>query len=203
MFTIKNLFSRALLALALMSSAGATLAAPVAYRVAIDTSSLSGEGLLDFSFIGGGTYQSANAVLSNFSGSFGDVYDAFGAVTGDTTSSITFGNLPGDNYLTQVVNFGGLFRFDALFDAAPADVGTLFGVNLYLPEFADFALGEGALVGIELNANGSITPEVRRPYATLTPMDIAEVPEPGQWLLMAIGLFAMCSTMRRVRRVRR
>lgn len=200
MFTFKNLFSRALLMLALMSSAGATLAAPVSYRVAIDTSSLSGEGLLDFSFISGGTYQTANAVLSNFSGSFGGVYDSFGAVTGDTTSAIMFGNLPGDNYMTHVVNFGGLFGFDVVFDAAPADVGTLFGVNLYLPEFTDFALGEGALVGIELNADGSITPDVRRPYATLTSIDITEVPEPGQWLLMAIGLFAMCSTMRRVRR---
>lgn len=200
MFTIKNLFSRALLAFALMSSAGATLAAPIAYRVAIDTSSLSGEGLLDLSFISGGTYQTANAVLSNFSGSFGEVYDSFGAVTGDATSAITLGNLPGDNYLTQIVNFGGLFRFDLMLDSVPADVGTLFGVNLYLPEFADFALGEGTLVGIELNADGSVTPGVRRPYATLTPLDISEVPEPGQWMLMAIGLFAMCSMMRRVPR---
>lgn len=200
MFTIKHLFSRALLALALMSSAGATIAAPIAYRVSIDTSSLSGEGLLDFSFIGGGTYQTANAVLSNFSGSFGHVFDAFGAVTGDATSAITFGNLPGDNYLTQVVDFGGLFGFDIVVDAAPADVGTLFGVNLYLPEFADFALGEGTLVGIELNPDGSATPDARTPYATVTSIDIAEVPEPGQWLLMAIGLCAMCSTMRHVRK---
>ena len=65
MFNLKNLFTRALLALMLVGGAGAASAGPV-YRVTIDSSSVAGSGVFDFSFLGFDTAADATAVLSNF-----------------------------------------------------------------------------------------------------------------------------------------
>ena len=196
MLIMKNLFSRALLAFALATSAGATMAVPTAYHVNVDTTSLAGTGLLDLSFIGLGTPDSATAVLSNFTGSYGAVYDSFGAISGDVSTSVALGNVAAANYLTQVVNFGGLFGFDILFDFEEADIGTRFALNMYLPELSDFAFGEGSLVEVDLNPAGTIELFAKTPFASITAIT-AEVPEPGQWLLMATGLLLLGATVRR------
>jgi hypothetical protein len=51
MFNLKNLFTRALLALMLVSSAGVASAGPICH-VTIDTTGLSGSGVFDFLFSG-------------------------------------------------------------------------------------------------------------------------------------------------------
>lgn len=71
MFNLKNLFARAMLALMLLTGAGAASAGPT-YQVTIDTQGLSGIGQLDFAFLGLESAGAATAYLSNFSGDFGD-----------------------------------------------------------------------------------------------------------------------------------
>jgi hypothetical protein len=51
MFKLKNLFTRALLALMLVTGAGVASAGPI-YHVTIDTAGLSGSGVFDFLFSG-------------------------------------------------------------------------------------------------------------------------------------------------------
>lgn len=195
MFHLHKLFSRALVALALSVSAGGALAVPVSYHVNVDMTSLSGEGLLDLAFISRNAFQTGTALLSNFTGSYGGVFDAFGAIEGDVSSSVTLGNAPGDNYLTQVVNFGGMFGFDILFDFDASDIGTTFALNLYLPEFSGFAFGEGALVQVDLNPGAVIAVNAQAPFASI--VADADVPEPGQWALMFTGLLLIAAMARR------
>jgi hypothetical protein len=196
MSMFKNLFSRAFLALVLSGTAGAVLAAPVSYHVNVDTTSLSGEGLLDLAFIGTGTAETATAVLTNFTGSFGGVYQSMGSISGDVGSSVTFGNTAGDNYLTQIINFGGFFGFDVMFDFVDSDQGTSFAVNAYLPEFSGYAFGEDNLVVASLNPGTTVTIMASAPFASITAIT-AEVPEPGQWLLMLTGLLLLGAMARR------
>ncbi|MDQ2821017.1 MAG: NF038129 family PEP-CTERM protein [Pseudomonadota bacterium] len=196
MFNLKNLLAQAMLVLSLGTVAGAALAVPVTYHVNVDTSTLSGAGLLDLAFIGAGDGASATAFLSHFTGSFGDVYDAAGAVSGDVGSSITFSNTAGDNYLTQMVQFGSMFGFDIRFDFAESDIGTTFAMNLYLPGFTGYAFGDGALLQVDLNPAASIALDAQAPYASIAAV-AADVPEPGQWAIMLTGLLLIGGLARR------
>jgi hypothetical protein len=196
MSIFKNLFSRVVLALALSGAAGAALAVPVTYHVNVDTTSLSGQGLLDLAFIGAGSAETATAVLTNFTGSFGGVYDSFGAISGNVASSVMFANTAGDNYLTQVVNFGGMFGFDVMFDFLEADQGTSFAVNAYLPEFSGYAFGERNLVVASLNPGATVTLLALTPFASIAAIT-ADVPEPNQWMLMLTGLLLLGAMARR------
>jgi hypothetical protein len=191
-----SLFSRLLLALALATSAGATLAAPSSYHINLDTTAFAGDGNLDLTFIGNGNAGAATATISNF---FGDVRGASeldGSVTGDLATSAVFDNAsPGE--LAQLIRFGGVFGFDVLFDYAESGEGTLFGLSLYNADFTSYVGTEGALANFMIIPGLGIVSTAVSPFVTVSEIGANPVPEPGQWLLMATGLLLLGATIRR------
>jgi hypothetical protein len=193
MFNPKNLFTRALLALMLVSGAGVASAGPV-YHVTIDTTGLSGSGVFDFLFSGDAvTAGAATATLSNVSGDFG-AGKAYGDASGSVASNLVFGNSGGYAELLQVANLGGVFGFDLRFDLAPAGDGTTFGIALY-NEALDAYLGiEGNLAQFELVPGGVIGVADDNALARIG--IVSEVPEPAAVALLALGLALMAWTAR-------
>jgi hypothetical protein len=196
MTTITSLFSRLILALALTSATGAAMAAPVSYHVTLDTSAFSGNGYLDLSFGGIDTQAGpATAVVSNVTGAVTGTSDVIGVVNGDLTGTASFNNAQyGD--LAQLVQFGGMFGFDVLFDFADMGTGSSFAIGLLDTAF-------GSILGTSFAAQINVTPGEGTAFATFTPFatvalnDAAAVPEPGQWLLMATGLLLLGAMARR------
>lgn len=193
MFNLKNLFTHALLALMLVTGAGAASAGPV-YHVTIDTTSLSGSGVLDFLFSGDATTAGpATATLSNFSGDLasGSLY---GDASGSAGTSVVFDNVNGEAGLLQFVNLGGLFGFDLRFDLAPAGDATTFGIALYDAAFNGYLGINGNLAQFELVPGSVIGVSADN---ALTSIAIAsEVPEPATLASLALGLALMGSTLR-------
>jgi opacity protein-like surface antigen len=192
MFNLKNLFTRALLALMLVSGAGAAAAGPI-YHVTIDTAGLSGTGVFDFLFSGDATSAGeATVTLSNPSGDFG-ANEAFGDIRSGG-SSLVLGNTGGYAELLQTVNLGGVFGVDLRFDVAPAGDGTTLGIALY-NEALDAYLGlEGNLAQFELVPGGMIG--VSDDNALTRIVAVSEVPEPAAIALLALGLALMAWTAR-------
>ena len=195
MFNVKHLFSHAVLAFSLAGSAGAALATPTTYHVAIDTTSVAGDALLNLTFDGAGNAGPATAKLSNFSGNYGAVYEALGAVSGNIATILSLSNTTTDNYLSQFVTLGGRFGFDVMFDVDNSAPGTQFSVALYLPEYAGYALGSESLATINLVPEGSALVNTGR-FASVSEVSAA-VPEPGQMLLMLTGLLLVAAAVRR------
>jgi hypothetical protein len=194
MANLKNLFTRALLALMLVTGAGAAAAGPI-YRITIDTASLEGEGLLDFAFLGLDSSAAATAMLSNFRGDFATGSALVGDASGDLDTGVLLGNSMAFNAFTQNVNFGGRFGFDVRFDAPGAfGDGTTLGVAAYTLGFGEILLGAGNLVQFDLMPGA----------ATMVSFDgavvrVTEVPEPAALALMAFGLALMAWTARQRR----
>jgi hypothetical protein len=196
MINLKNLFSRALLALMLVSGMGSALAGPM-YHVTVDTSPLAGKGLLDFSFLGLDSSAAASAMLSNFVGDFaaGSMFE--GDAAGDLASGVVLGNGTGLNAFTQEVNLGGSFGFDVRFgDLGPAGDGTTLGVALYSPGFGEYLLAQGNLATFDLMPDTPVAVSF-----DAAAVNVAEVPEPAALALLVFGL-AIMTGMARQRRVR-
>jgi hypothetical protein len=194
MFNMKNLMTRALLALALTFSTGAVLAGPT-YHVAIDTAEFAGtQGYLDLSLVALGDAAPAFATLSNFTGSFGSTTMLEGYAFGGVETGVTLGNSSLVNAFTQLVNFGGRFGFDVSFDLDDGAVGSAFGVALFNEAFDAYLGAQGNIVDISLQPGETPSVLVNSDLAA-----VGEVPEPSNWMLMASGLMLLGSALQRRR----
>lgn len=190
MFNLKNLFARALLALMLVTGAGAASAGPI-YQVTIDTRGMSGTGLLDFAFLGLESSGAATAYLSGFSGAFGD-FVLEGDASGTRDTGIVLGNGSGFNDYLQAVMLGDLFRFTVRFDVAPEGDGTTLGVALYNDDLSGYLGVEGNLAQFDLMPGSAIVVSADNPLTRLS-----EVPEPASMAVMMMGLMLLGWTLRR------
>lgn len=193
MLNLKNLFTRALLALMLATGAGAATAGPI-YRVTIDTSSLAGSGVFDFGFLGLDTAAEATAMLSNFRGAY-----AGSSIEGDVSGSLETGIILGNSeftHLLQTVQLGGLFGFDVKFGLGGEGDGTSFAVMLYNTDFSEMLLSQGSLVQIDLMPGAADFVSLDDAFVS-----VSEVPEPAALALLVLGLGLMASTAR-ARRMR-
>jgi hypothetical protein len=197
MFNLKNLFTRALLALMLVTGAGAASAGPI-YHVTIDTTSLTGQGVFDFMFLGDATSAgAASATLSNFSGNFVTDMGAdmlFGDAIGNVASTVLLGNAGGYAELLQLANLGGKFGFDLRFEVAPAGDSTTLGIALLNAEMDAYLGLDGNLVQFELVPGAEIGVSADNAFGTVT--TVSEVPEPASLAMLALGLALMAWTAR-------
>jgi hypothetical protein len=189
------LFLRAMLAFSIAVGAPAALAGPL-YRVSLDTSSFAGStGFLDLGFNGGGDMGQSIARLSNFSGNFmGDATYA-GDATGTVATGAALGNSTGENFFTQAVTFGGLFSFDVAFELGNEPLRTLFTVALFNDAFDAYLGADAELLSIDVIAGKMDNVTMNAPGLAQV-AQIAEVPEPGEWLLLATGLLLIVATRR-------
>lgn len=190
---LASLLFRALLALSIAIGAPAALAGPM-YRVSLDTSALAGTvGYLDLGLNGPLDAAPTLARVSNFSGAFldGGVLAPSGDASGDVVNGVVLRNGPDLNFFDQLVAFGGLFSFDVSFELGGGDHGTLFSVG-----FIDEAYNYLGALGnvIELNLVAGQPAELQLVEGEFA--SVAEVPEPGAWLLLASGLFLLATTRR-------
>jgi hypothetical protein len=198
MSNLVSLLFRVLLALSIAVGAPAALAGPL-YRVSLDTSALAGSvGYLDLGLNGPLDAAPTVARLGNFSGAFleGGALPPSGDASGDVVNGIVLRNGPEWNFFDQLVTFGGLFSFDVEFELGEGANGSLFSVA-----FVDDALNYLGATGnvLEMNLVAGQGAELQLVDAAFA--SVAEVPEPGAWLLVASGLFLL-ATARRLRQRR-
>ena len=192
MFKLSTLFSRALLALALVCGTGAAVAGPI-YQVTVNTTSLAGSnGYLDFSFLALGSAAPAFATLSNFTGALGADVIPTGDVAGTPPGTVTIGNTTGFNDLLQGVTFGGLFTFDLSFTADDGIAGSTFSVALVNGSITDFAGYAGNILDIALQPGAPTSVNAVAGFA-----NVNVVPEPSDLPLMVSGLALMGWATRR------
>lgn len=195
MSNLKSLFSKALLAVALATGAGIASAGPT-YHVSLDTTSFSGDGFLELTFLGLGNAAPATATLSNFTGAYGSVVDVSGPVSGSTDDTITFSNSD-LNDLFQAITLGALFGFDVNFDVdGSMGAGSSLAVML---AGADSYLTESPAVRIELVPGGDPVITAVAGIGSVT-QAVADVPEPSDWAMLLTGLGLMGFTLRRRQR---
>ena len=190
MFNLKNLFTRALLALMLATGAGAALAGPT-YRVTVDTADYSGTGTLDFILLGYDASAVATAMLSNFVGDFGAGSSISGDVGGNIGSGVVMGTNGAFTQFAQALNLGQAFSFDVRFELGPVGEPVSFSVGLFSDTLDQF-LGEGGNLAAIALAPGQ--PDLVFVDSAL--VDVSEVPEPATMASLALGLALMGSTLR-------
>ena len=190
MLTMKNLFARALLALMLVSGAGAALAGPT-YRVTIDTAGYAGTGVIDFLLSGFEPATDATAFVSNFTGDYLGASDFSGEASGSIGTGVVLGTRDGFSTFTQTLNLGRSFGFDLRFDFGPVSEGAGFSVGLF-SDTLDTYLGEfGTLVAIDMTPG---QPDLVFVDSAL--VDVSEVPEPATLASLVLGLALMGSILR-------
>jgi hypothetical protein len=204
MFNVNKLFRHAVLALALLGSSFAAVAAPVSYHVDLDTTTLNNtSGYIDLRF---GAFTSApltNATFSNFSGAFNGVDYFDGAVSFNSDGSFTLNNLPDlGSVLSFSAAFGGKLGFDLLFSddqasAAPGLDGSTLSIALLNDDFQSVG-GNSGVLSFDLTPGfGASATVLNAGFAAVGPVAVNDVPEPGDWMMMATGLALLGFTLRR------
>ncbi|GGY44981.1 hypothetical protein GCM10007387_28710 [Pseudoduganella albidiflava] len=187
--------SLATLALLFSHAASAAL-----YHVSVDTRAFTGQALLDFTFLANAGATPARAILDNFSGEFGAVFDASPRVTGTIPAGVVLGNQDGGDYLTQYVQLGGLFSFDIRFDGAFATTesidASLFAVTLYNADLTGYIGDAGSLVEFALSPQTNGIPGGISVVASNELAQVSAVPEPSS-LLLALGGLGLLALHRR------
>ena len=188
MFNLKNLFSRALLALMLVAGSSAAFAGPT-YHVSIDSTGYTGTGTIDFLL---SSYVSSNgtAFVSNFTGNIIGQGEAMGDVSGDLGSGLLLGTRDGFGAFAQGLDLGQRFSFDVRFDTGSFDDGLGFSVGLFSDALDQYLGQTGTLIAIELTPG-----EPNLVLVDTTLASAAEVPEPATLAAMMLGLTLMSSTL--------
>ena len=190
MFNLKNLFTRALLALLLLSGAGAALAGPT-YHVTVDSTDYTGTGTIDFLFSAFVQSADATAFLNNFTGDYTGQGEATGEVGGDLGTGLLLGTRDGFSAFAQTLNLGNRFSFDLRFDTGASDEAVAFSVGLFSDTLGQYLGATGTLVAIDL-----IPGEPALVVADAALARVSEVPEPATMASLALGLALMGSTLR-------
>lgn len=189
---LSTLFSRALLALALLAGAGAAAAGPT-YHVALDTHGASGDGGLQIDFLPFGTSDVLTATISGLAGAFTGTPDLVNATQsggGYTFTSDAFSEF------FQTITLGGQFGFDVTFGGMPIDGGTT-GLTVSLTDATgNYLAYAAAQIGLRQGSVPVVT--VDPGVAAVTPT--GAVPEPSGLPLLASGLVLLTWTRRRRRR---
>ena len=190
MLNMKNLFTRALLALMLVTGAGTALAGPT-YHVTIDTAGYTGTGVIDVLFSAYEPSGDATAFVSNFTGDYLGDTEFSGEASGNIGTGLMLGTRGGFSTFKQTLNLGKSFGFDVRFDFGLVSEGAGFSAGLY-SDTLDTFLGEfGTLVAIEL-----IPGQPDLVYVDTSLALASEVPEPATLASLALGLALMGSTLR-------
>jgi len=197
MFNIKSILSRSLLALALVSGAGAAFAGPT-YHVSVDTQTLgTGAAYLDLGLGSLGGAAPVTATLSHFTGVFGGYADLLGASSGSVDGTVVLNNSVGWSDLFQEIVLGGLFGFDVSFDTSGDGAGTTFGVALFGADMMTNLGLPGNLVQIDLQPGMADVVSPANAFGSATVAAAADVPEPAELALVMTGLGLMGLMRRR------
>ena len=198
---------RILILSALVFSCGAALSAGPLYQVTVDTSGLTGGGLIDFAFNKANTDAlGATATVTGFTSS-GFTFDAgsngsAGAVTGSLDAPpLVIGNDAGAvNYFDEgVTAWGGGFSFLVSFDGpaigAPSPDVSDFILTLFDPDFnvLDGDIFTGT-VDITVGTDGNLTSQ----HTGIGSVSAQALPEPTTW--MTGGLAGLLLLVQRKRR---
>jgi hypothetical protein len=190
---LKSLLSRALLAVALATGAGAAAAGPL-YHVDLDLTKFAGLGNLDIQFVSAGQFSPATATLSGFNAYFNEYAEKTASVTG----SVKEGKIVFDNSgwadLFQSISLGQHLGFDISFDGPDSGLnGTAFTIDLWDQDGMN-QLFDPHLLQVILHP-GEMLVEASK-YASLTEKTAA-VPEPSAAMLVLIGLMMAGAASRR------
>ena len=201
MFKVKNLLRHAVLALALVGSPFAALAAPTSFHVDLDTSTLAGPGYLDLQFGALTSAPPTTVTFSNFMGALGGVDYFEGNVMFNADGSFTLGNLPGiGSLLSFNTTFGGNFGFDLVFSDDYASATGTDGSTLTIALLDSSMTAIGGAYGVaqfDLTPGIGVSSTVNASFASIGPLVVNDVPEPGDWMVMATGLALLGFTLRR------
>jgi hypothetical protein len=180
-----SIFSRALLALALLTGAGAATAGPM-YHVALDTAGTAGAGYLQIDFLPFGTNDVLTATVSGLAGAFDgapDLVNVTQAGGAFTFTSAAFSEL------FQAITLGGAFGFDVSFDGLATDGGST-GLSVSL---LDAAGGYLSFQAAQISLVAGVPPLVATDPAFAT---VTAVPEPAEWVLVVTGLMLLGAVQR-------
>ncbi|GGE67460.1 NF038129 family PEP-CTERM protein [Massilia psychrophila] len=184
MINAKTFLRQCLLALTLAATALGALAGPTSFHVNLNTSALAKPTYIDLFFSAASNAAPASATVSNFTGAFGTVDYADGAVVFNADGSITIGNSPFSNMVGFNVLFGDTFGFDVSFNSDFLNGNSIDG-STFSVSALDAGLNPigGPLVTFDLFGGAGIAVGADGQFASVT-----AVPEPSELLLMMTGL---------------